>query len=113
MRDLDAQQQQAEKLAEAERLKWIEERRLAEIEAERQRRLKAAQDSRQDLLRAIASWEQARSVLAFFELVTREAESLPEEQRLQVLGRLQEARALIGPVNALEQLVLWKSPRER
>lgn len=111
--DLDAQQQLAEKRAEEERLKWIEQRRLAEIEAERQRRLKAAQDSRQDLLKAIASWEQARSVLEFFELVTLEAESLPEEQRLQVLGRLQEARALMGPVNALEQLALWKSPRER
>lgn len=111
--DLAAKQQHAEKLAEEERLKWIEEQRLAEIEAERQRRQKAAQDARQDLLKAIASWEQARSVHEYFDLVEGEIDGLPEAERAQVLGRLQEARSLIGPVDALAQLKQWKAPQER
>lgn len=53
------------------------------------------------------------SVHEYFASVEREVENLPAEQRMQVLGRLQEARSLIGPVDALAQLVLWKSPRER
>lgn len=111
--DLAAKQLHEEKLAEEQRLKWIEERRLAEIEAERQRRLKAEQDARQDLFKAIAAWEQARSVHDYFDAVEREICGLPEAERSQLLERLQEARSLIGPVDGLAELMQWKAPQER
>jgi hypothetical protein len=38
---------------------------------------------------------------------------LPEAERSQVPGRFQEARSLMGPVDALAQLKQWKAPQER
>lgn len=111
--ELARKKEEAERLAEEERLKRLEEQRLAAEEGARLRRVKAAQDARQDILAAIASWEQVRSVHAYFDSVAREIDLLPEDERSLVRERLKEARALIGEVDALAQLKRWKAPQER
>jgi hypothetical protein len=65
------------------------------------------------LLAAIASWEQTRSIRAYFESVEQVLERLPETERGQLRMRLSEARTLVGEVDALARLERWKAPHER
>lgn len=105
--------QEAARKAEEERRRWEEERRRAEEAAEQARLAKNRQDARGDLLAAIASWEQTRSIHAYFIAAERELEDLTEVERVHLRGRLSEARELVGTVDALEKLKFWKAPRER
>ncbi len=111
--ELARRKEEADKQAEEEHRKWQEARRRAEEEAERARQAKARLESRQDLLAAIASWEQVRSIQAYFEAAEREMQHLPEADREHVRGRLAEARGLIGEVDALALLKAWRAPLER
>jgi hypothetical protein len=103
----------ADAKAEEEHRQWLEQCRRQEEEAELARRAKARQDSRQDLIAAIASWEQARSIHAYFQSVARDIEHLPEDEREHLRRRLTEARTLVGEVDALAKLKQWKAPNER
>jgi len=105
--------QEATRKAEEEHLRWEEERRLAEEAAHRARVAKNRQDARSDLLAAIASWEQTRSIHAYFLATERDIEQLPHGQREQLLRRLNEARELVGEVDGLAKLKQWKAPQER
>jgi hypothetical protein len=111
--ELSRRKEEADRQAEEEQRKWQEERRRAAEEAERARQEKARQDSRQDLMAAIASWEQVRSVHAYFDSVERDVEQLPDSDHEHLRGRLAEARALIGEVDGLTLLRRWKAPQER
>lgn len=99
--------------AEAERRRldaeWEEHRR---VEAERQaaRKLK---ESRDDLLRIIDRWAESKRIEQFFAEAERHLAALDEDKKLQLLGRLAEARELIGGTDALEQFLAWSSPTER
>jgi hypothetical protein len=111
--ELKRRADEANRKAEEEHREWERKQELERQEAERTRQVKARQDARQDLLAAIASWEQVRNINAYFESAERELEQLPESERQHLRGRLGEARALVGDVDALEKLRLWKSPQER
>ena len=65
--ELVTQLAEARLRAEEERRRWEEEQRQWKVESERRRREKAAQESRSDLLAAIASWDENRRVLDYFE----------------------------------------------
>ncbi|RYF31928.1 MAG: hypothetical protein EOO23_00865 [Comamonadaceae bacterium] len=104
----------AAELREAEESRKREEEwRRHEEAAEQARRDKARQDSRNDLLAAIASWEQTRSIQAYFQAVDQQIEQLPLDEAAQLKGRLDEARALVGEADALWELRRWKAPQER
>lgn len=111
--DILRKHEEATRKAEEEHRRWLEERRLAEEAAERARRAKNVQDAKADLLAAIASWEQSRSIHAYFMAAERELEGLAEAERVHLRGRLSEARTLVGDLDALEKLKAWRTPLER
>ncbi len=111
--ELARRKQEADRKAEEERREWECQREVERQEAERARKVKARQDARQDLLAAIESWEQVRSIHGFFQAAQEQLAQLPESERAQLTGRLTEARSLVGEVDALEKLRKWKSPEER
>lgn len=111
--ELAAKFEEANRRAEEEQRKWEEERLREQEEAKRAREVKNFHDARQDLLAAIAAWEQARSIHAYFDAAAHEVEQLPESEREQLHARLREAQILVGPVDALAKLRLWKAPHER
>ena len=111
--ELARRKAEADRKAEEERREWERQRELEREEAERARKVKARQDARQDLLAAIASWEQVRSIHGFFQAAQAQLAQLPESEREQLSGRLIEAHALVGEADALEKLRQWKSPAER
>jgi len=111
--ELARRKEEAGRKAEAEQREWERKRELERQEEERARRLKARQDARQDLLAAIASWEQVRSIHSWFEAAESALQLLPEAAQETLRGRLKEARDLVGEVDALENLRRWKTPEER
>ena len=111
--ELAARIVEADKKAEAERIAWEAQRQREREEAERARRVKARQDAKQDLLTAIAGWDQAMRIRAYFAAAESAVSGLSEAEQLLVGGRLQAARALIGEIDPLGLLKQWKAPEER
>jgi len=111
--ELARQLQEAKLRAEEESRRWDEEQQRRKSEAERLRREKAKHDSRLELLAAIASWNEARAVLDYFESAEAEVRGLPEEQAALVRERVLLARELIGELDPLALLKNWKAPTER
>jgi hypothetical protein len=56
---------------------------------------------------------RTRRVQDWLAVVERAVEDLAEDERAQVLARLEQARALVGGADALEPLKRWKPPGER
>ncbi|MES2098317.1 MAG: hypothetical protein V4569_00705 [Pseudomonadota bacterium] len=111
--DLTTRLAEAEKKAEVERIAREEQRQREREEAERARRIKARQEARQDILNAIAGWDQAMRIQAYFAAAEGAIGGLSEAEQQLVSGRLEEARVLIGAVDPLALLKQWKTPDER
>lgn len=100
------QEQEQRRLWEEQQRQWREER-------ERERRQKAHQAAQQELIAAIAEWDQARKVEAYFEDVLRAAEHMEAGERDTLVDRVTQARAMVSGPSALDALLRWKSPSER
>lgn len=98
--------------AEEEYLQWQEQNRLRQEAAERAHQEKLRQESRQELLAAIASWNEAQMIGAYFAEVESASERLEEEPRQRLLDRLGHARELIGTVDPVVALLRWRTPGE-
>jgi hypothetical protein len=105
--------EEGERQAEIERLRWEEEKRVqARQEAER-RRLKAINDSREELSEIIKAWAKAKRIEDFFADVERRTADLEDGQRETVMERLLLARKMVDTTDALKWLATWKTPEER
>jgi hypothetical protein len=104
---------EGERQAEIQRAKREEEWQRYQAEEARRQKAKAIVDSRADLLSAIASRSEVKRIHAFFADVEAESPKLDTTERALIVGRLQQARELIGSADALETLRTWKAPSER
>lgn len=77
---------------------------------EEKRRLKAIQDSRDQLDAVIQAWTKVNSIQAFFDDIERSALKLGEVEREVVMARLAKAKELIGCSDALEHFIGWEPP---
>ena len=105
--------EEGERQAEIRRLEWEEQWRQMEVRLELERKLKAREAARTELVEAIRGWDDIRRIQSFFLEVEREALTRGDEQREVVLGRLAIARDLIGETDALSSLMKWRGPEER
>jgi phosphoglycolate phosphatase-like HAD superfamily hydrolase len=110
---LEKQLQEAQIKAQEEHRLWEEQWQRWQSEAERARRDKVAKEARDDLLAAIASWDETRRVQDYFASVEAGVLDLPAEEAALIRKRLQRARELIGDLDPLEQLKSWQPPGER
>lgn len=99
--------------AKIEYRRWEAERQKEEEREAARRREQKFKESREELFAIIEAWGVAKRIEAFFEDATRRAEGYPENEKRVLLGRLEQARAMLGSVDALERLSSWKSPEER
>jgi hypothetical protein len=104
---------QAERERLEEQARYEAKLREAARIAEENRRLHAMEESRSQLLAAVDAWAQARSIETFFEDATRRAGELPVEDRTALLERIDDARRLLGGIDALEYFRAWMTPLER
>lgn len=101
-----------ERRAEEQRLKWQREQEEAAKRAAEERRAKAHEASRKTLLDAIQAWAFVRGLESFFEDVERRINDLPAPRRESMSQRLQQARGVIGPADALQRFESWETPDE-
>ncbi|MDY3572483.1 hypothetical protein RCJ88_22240, partial [Enterobacter hormaechei] len=84
------------------------------LEKEKIRREEEAYNaSRAELKSIMAQWAEDKRLEQFFREAEQDAASLDEQQKVQVMERLQLARQFLSGGTAVEQLLKWKTPQER
>jgi len=91
---------------EAQYLVWCRE------EAER-KRIKAEKESREEIFKIIGAWAEEKRIEEFFADVEQRAANLNTDEKEIIQERLKLARRMVGDVDALRHLRLWRSPDER
>jgi hypothetical protein len=99
--------------AEVQHRRWEEEDRRRREAQERALQAKRRQEARQELLMAIAAWNEAHQIAAYFADVERATQELDAGQREELQGRIALARELVGASDPVELLLRWKAPEER
>src|SRR5215831_9816814 len=93
--------EEAQKQAEIEHQRWEAQWREYEKQEQERRRTQALKESREQLIAIVEAWSFARSFDSFFEGMQQRVSTLPAEQRDAVLGRIAQARAMLGGTDAL------------
>ncbi|EBB3771456.1 hypothetical protein MXY78_001083 [Salmonella enterica] len=106
------QQEEARVKAEERRIQWeLDEKRY--LEKERIRREKEAYDASLAELKSImVQWAEDKRIEQFFREAASDAAMLGEQQKIQVMERLQLARQLLSVDTAVERLLKWQMPQE-
>jgi hypothetical protein len=104
--------EQAQKQAEIERQRREAQWREYEKQQEERRRTQALKESREQLIAIVQDWSFVRSFESFFEDMQQRVSTLPAEQRDTILGRIAQARAMLGGTDTLTHFQKWKSPDE-
>ena len=105
--------QEAERQAEIREQKWRAEQLRQEQEEDRRREAQSIKDSREQLEQVIQAWAEAFSLEQFFRGVEDQVAGLPDQERQEVLRRLELARDFVGTQNPLDFFLGWKTPIER
>jgi hypothetical protein len=103
----------AQKQAEIEHQRWEAEWREYEKREEERRRVEPVKQSREQLIAIVQAWSFALSFESFFEDMQQRVSTLPAEQRDMILGRIEQARAMLGDTDTLTHFQKWRSPNER
>jgi hypothetical protein len=104
---------EAERQAELQRQKWAAEHERWKQDEDRRLVAKSIKESREQLDQVIEEWARVMSLEQFFEGVRSRAQDLPEEQRQEVMKRLELAREFVGTHDPLDFFRSWKVPVER
>ena len=110
---LVSQTQEAQDLHDKKLRRWDEEERERNRLKKEEHQRKLLAESRADLLSAIAAWDEARRVRAFFDTVESELRDAPEQEAIALRERLRLATELLGTVDPFRVLRAWRSPSER
>jgi hypothetical protein len=104
---------EAQKQAEIEHQRWEAEWREYKKQEEERRRTEALKASREQLIAIVQAWSFARGFESFFEDIQQRVSTRPAEERDAFLGRIAQARAMLGGTDTLTHFQKWKSPDER
>ncbi|EGE4743832.1 hypothetical protein RMP99_002403 [Salmonella enterica] len=107
------QQEEARIKAEERRIQWeLDEKRYRE--KERSRREKEAYNASLTELKSImVQWAEDKRIEQFFYEAEFDVSKLGEQQRVQIMERIQLARQLLSGTTAVERLLRWKTPQEQ
>ncbi|HDU4714801.1 hypothetical protein [Klebsiella aerogenes] len=107
------QQEEARIKAEERRIQWeLDEKRYRE--KERSRREKEAYNASLTELKSImVQWAEDKRIEQFFYEAEFDVSKLGEQQRVQIMERIQLARQLLSGNTAVERLLRWKTPQEQ
>ena len=105
--------EEANRQAEIRRREWEEQQERWRREQEERRRAQNIKESRKELFDIIEDWAIARRTEEFFSDIERRLADAAISDRESMLGRLRDARGLLGGIDALERFKTWKSAEER
>lgn len=103
---VEAEQERSDRERQQWEMEWQESRRCDDERL----RLKAIQDSRDQLEDVIQNWAKVNSIKAFFDDIERSLEDLAPEQKQAISERLSKAKDLIGELSALRHFERWEPP---
>jgi hypothetical protein len=109
---LVAKLQEAERLAEIERRRWLAQEQKRQREEDRRRVEQSIRESHDYLREIIEKWSEVMEVERFLTGVEERAAQLPETERTPLMVRLSLAREFLGTQDALDFFLLWKTPGE-
>jgi Asp-tRNA(Asn)/Glu-tRNA(Gln) amidotransferase C subunit len=104
---------EAERQAELRHQEWQAHLEKMRQDEDRRRVAQSIKESREQLDQVIQEWARIISLEQFFEGVRNRAQELPEEQRQEVMKRLELARAFVGTQDPLDFFRSWRMPAER
>lgn len=102
-----------ERLADVRRKEWEAQQGQWRQEEDSRRTAASVEKSREQLAQVIEEWARAVSLEQFFAGIESRSQNLSEEQRKEVLNRLNLAREFVGTQNPLDFFRSWKTPLER
>ncbi|UAN63374.1 hypothetical protein [Serratia sp. JSRIV006] len=91
---------------EREHAIYLEKKRIEQEE-------QAYSASRTELKSIMAQWTEDKRLEQFFHQAESDALTLDEQQKVEVMERLQLARQFLSEDTAVERLLKWKTPKER
>ncbi|EKG5015701.1 hypothetical protein O3Q57_000706 [Salmonella enterica] len=107
------QQEEARVKAEARRIQWeLNEKRYREKERIR-REKEAYTASLAELNGIMIQWAEDKRIEQFLRDVEKDVASIDEQQKAQIMERLQLARQFLLEDTAVERLLKWQTPLER
>jgi len=110
---ISKQLEEARIKAEEWRIQWEREHSIY-LEKERIRQKEEAYSaSRTELTSIMAQWAEDKRMEQFFQEAEQDAAGLDEQQKIQIMERLQLARQFLSGDTAVERLLKWKTPEER
>jgi Asp-tRNA(Asn)/Glu-tRNA(Gln) amidotransferase C subunit len=104
---------EAERQAELRHQEWQAHLEKMRQDEDRRRVAQSIKESREQLDQVIQEWARIISLEQFFEGVRNRAQELHEEQRQEVMKRLELARAFVGTQDPLDFFRSWRMPAER
>lgn len=102
--------EEADRQADEERKQWEAESAKAILRHERSRIIQAREESLKNLLKIIEAWSEGRKVHAFFDDMAHKSSAMNNEDRLQLLAKIQDAKDLLAHADGAEALMSWVSP---
>lgn len=104
---------EALKKSEIMRLEREEYLRQDEIKTVLRKQKKAEDDSRQELLKIIEQWSEAKRIESFIKQIEAEIRTKHPDYQQSLLKQLDKAKQSLGNLNALDAIAKWKSPEDR
>lgn len=111
--ELVAKLEEADRQAAIREREWQEAQERFRREDDRKKVEQSIKESRDELTQVIQRWAHVVSIEQFLRGVEERANGLSQNQRAQVLRRLNMVRGLLGTQDPLDFFMSWKTPAER
>ena len=111
--DLVPKLEEAERLAELQRLRWIEAEEKRRRDEDARLIEQSFRESDQDLRQILEEWSRVMNVESFLARVEARAATESDERRAAVIQRLKLAREFLGSQDPLDHFLGWLTPAER
>jgi len=102
-----------ERLAEIRQKEWELSKLKWEKEEQERKRLKAINESTEELMNIISEWDEVQRIQSFFSQIEEQLDKLSLNEQAKIKERLEKARSLVGGHTPLQHLRSWLSPDER
>lgn len=111
-KELVAQIEEARQQAEIAHQQYLERERIRQEEEHRTRLIAAREESEKLLRQGIVRWGELKLLADFLQNAEKAIDGLPSETAMLMAERLRLAREMLGSINPLDFLKIWKTPDE-
>jgi hypothetical protein len=89
---------------------WEVGKVAAQERQQRARIIEAREDALRNLLKIIDQWTEDRKLQAFFEDIKARSSHLSDQERMELLQKVEGAKSLLAPADIVGALLAWEVP---